>query len=130
MLECFVIEDNGHTLICEVTIRGEKKTIPFYWSDHYHYFRSEELIYVQIPAGGTQRSYGFSDSLYNNKVRTAFMFIQKIKGQYHWITVYKIMDGEGRIASWVDSEWGKRLKHLEALDSVTPYAIWVEETPQ
>ena len=105
----------AETIVCEVSIKKEKKEVRFNrMNDTYpNNYSSEELVYVQIPEGWTNRSLGLSEAPYSNKVRKAKAFLEKINNEFVVVTEYNIMDGIGIVVSWAESEKGKTYKMLE-----------------
>ena len=104
-------------------IRGEKKEITFVKSEFSELYLSEEQVYVKIPQGGTTRSYGLSQTDYENKVRKARLYIYKSDGEFNWATHYRVMDGIADIVTWIDSKHGKSLESFEAQDTIVPTPI-------
>lgn len=121
-------EKYGEVLRFEIIIGNEMKIVNFEKDPVSNSYLSLEQIYVQIPVGGTNRSWGISNCNYENRLRISYLRVQKIKHSYYLITKYKILDGFGVIVSWVNGNEGGRLKDLEANDNLIPVPILISES--
>lgn len=108
-------------LIGTVTIKDEARILNFDYHDHLDLYRNtSDEVYVQIPQWGTDRSHTMNmHSTYFNKVRRAYLYIQKINEEFKLITRYKVLTGHATITTWIDSL--KEPNPLEiANDSLVP----------
>lgn len=97
--------ESVETLICDVTILDETRNLHFHYQRHSDLFRnSSDKVYVQIPQYGTDRAHAINlNNTYFNKVREAYLYIQKINNEYKLIVKYRILKGYAVIISWSDN---------------------------
>ena len=110
-----VTVDPDGNLLLEMIIWGERKTVKLdrNKTGFPNFYKSRDrLVYIRIPSGHQ----------HVNRVRMAEVAIQKVDEDYYLLCAYNVRNTYANIVSWVDTERGRQLKSMEAIDSF-PIAI-------